>query len=132
MIRVNMKRVFGCDGERLWKIITDNRNYGWRSDLSKIEVIDDKHFIEYSKNGYPTYFTITSKKKLMEYTFDLENTNMKGKWRGIFRKLDNGNVELDFTEEMETNKIIMNLLAKFYLKRQQKRYFRDLAKEISK
>lgn len=130
MIKSNNKKEFNCDIETLWNIITDNTKYAWRSDLSKIEIIDDKHFIEYAKNNYPTYFTITSK-KLKEYKFDIENTNIKGKWIGTFKKLDNGNVLLDFTEEIETNNFMMKLLLKPYLKSQQKRYMRDLEKEIN-
>lgn len=131
MIKSNIKKEFSCDIKKLWNIITNNTNYAWRSDLSKIEVVDDKHFVEYTKNNYPTYFTITMKKEFEEYKFDIENTNMKGKWIGIFKKLDNGNVLLDFTEEVETNNFIMRLLAKIYLKRQQKRYMRDLEKELN-
>ncbi len=132
MIKSNIKKEFSCDIKELWNIITDNTNYAWRSDLSKIEVVDDKHFIEYAKNNYPTYFTITKKEELEEYKFDIENTNIKGKWIGRFKKLDNGNVLLDFTEEVETNNFIMKLLAKTYLKSQQKRYMRDLEKELNR
>lgn len=132
MIKSNIKKEFNCDIEKLWNIITDNTNYSWRSDLSKVEIIDDKHFIEYAKNNYPTYFTITSKVNLKEYKFDIENTNIKGKWIGLFKKIDNDNVLLDFTEEIETNNLIMKLLAKLYLKRGQKRYMNDLKKELSK
>lgn len=131
MIKLNIKKEFNCHIEKLWDIITDNTKYTWRSDLSKIEIIDDKHFIEYAKNNYPTYFTITSKENLKEYKFDIENTNIKGKWIGIFKTLDNGNVLLDFTEEIETNNFIMKLLAKPYLKSQQKRYMNDLEKELN-
>ena len=99
--------------------------------MSKIEIIDDKHFIEYAKNNYPTYFTIISKEKLKEYKFDIENTIINGKWIGIFKKLDNGNVLLDFTEEIETNNFVMKVLAKPYLKSQQKRYMKDLEKELN-
>lgn len=132
MIKSNMKKEFDCDKEKIWNIVTDNSNYSWRSDLSKIEVIDDKHFIEYTKRNYPTFFTITSKKKFKEYKFDMENTNMRGKWIGKFKELSNGNIELDFTEEIETNNIIIKLLAKFYLKSQQSKYFKDLEREINK
>lgn len=132
MIKSNIKKEFSCDIEKLLNIITDNTNYTWRSDLSKIEITDDKHFIEYAKNNYPTHFTITSKKNLKEYKFDIENTNIKGKWTGIFKELSNGNVELDFTEEIETNNIIMKLMAKPYLKIVQKRYMKDLEKELNK
>ena len=131
MIQSNIKKQFSCDRNKLWDIITDNSNYEWRSDLSKIEIIDDTHFVEYTKNNFPTYFTITSKEKLKEYKFDLENTNLKGKWIGIFKELPNGNIKLDFTEEIEVNSFIMKLLAKSYLKSQQKRYMRDLERALN-
>ena len=132
MIKSNIKKEFNYDKNKLWDIVTDNSNYKWRSDLSKIEIIDDTHFVEYTKNNFPTYFTITSKIKLEEYKFDLENDNLKGKWIGLFKELPNGNIELDFTEEIEVNNFIMKLLAKSYLKSQQKRYMRDLEKELNK
>lgn len=132
MIKSNIKKEFHCDIERLWNVVTDNTRYNWRSDISKIEIIDDEHFIEYAKNDYPTYFTITAKVNLKEYKFDMENTNIKGKWTGLFKKADNGNAVLDFTEEIETDNFIMKLLAKPYLKSQQKRYMNDLEKELIK
>ncbi len=132
MIKSNIKRKFNCDIETIWNIITDNRNYTWRSDLSKIEIIDDTHFIEYDKNDSPTKFTIISNKRLKEYQFDIENTNIKGKWIGLFKQLSNGKVELDFTEEIVTNNLILKLLAKPYLKSMQKRYIKDLERRLSK
>ena len=127
-----IKNQFHCDKVKLWDVITDNYNYSWRSDLSKIDIIDEKHFIEYGKNNFPTYFTITAKEKLKEYKFNLENANLKWKWIGIFKELPNGNIELDFTEEIEVKNFIMKLLAKFYLKSQQKKYMKDLEKELKK
>ena len=132
MINSNIKKQFFCDKNKLWNIITDNSNYKWRSDLSKIEIIDETHFVEYTINNFPTYFTITTKEKLKEYKFDLENANLKGKWIGIFKELTNGNIELDFTEEIEVNSLIMKLLAKSYLKSQQKRYMKNLEREVNK
>ena len=132
MIKSNIKKQFYCDKNLLWNIITDNSDYRWRSDLSKIEVVDNEHFIEYTKNSFPTYFTITTKKKLKEYKFDLENSNLKGKWIGIFNELSDGSVELDFTEEIEVKNFILRLMAKVYLKGQQKRYINDLEKELEK
>ena len=131
MIKSSIKKQFSCDKNKLWDVITDNNNYSWRSDLSKIEIIDNIHFVEYTKNNFPTYFTITSKIKLEEYKFDIENKNLKGKWIGVFKELPNGTIELDFTEEIEGNNFIMKLLAKPYLKSQQKRYMRDLEKELN-
>lgn len=132
MIKTNIRKEFNCDKNKLWDIITDNSNYSWRSDLSKIEIVDNNHFIEYAKNNFKTYFTITSKIKLKEYKFNLENINMKGKWIGIFEELPNGKIQIDFTEEIEMSNPIMKLLAKPYLKSQQKRYIKDLQKELTK
>ena len=132
MIRSNIKKQFSCDKNKLWNIIIDNSNYKWRTDLLKIEITDETHFIEYTTNKFPTYFTITAKEKLKEYKFNLENTNLKGKWIGIFKELPNGNIELDFTEEIEVKNFIMKLLAKPYLKSQQKKYMKDLEKELNK
>lgn len=131
MIKSIIKRQFNCDRNKLWEVITSNNNHSWRSDLSKIYIIDQKHFIEYDKNNFPTYFTITKREKLKEYKFDLENTNLKGKWTGLFVELDNENIELTFIEEIEVNSFIMKIFAKSYLKRQQKRYMKDLEIELS-
>ncbi len=68
--------------------------------------------------------------KLKEYIFELENTNIKGKWIGIFNEKSDGQIELDFTEEIEANNILLKLLAKTYLKKQQKRYIKDLKKAL--
>lgn len=116
MVKSIIKKQFHCDKDKLWDVITDNYNYSWRSDLSKIDIIDEKHFIEYGNNNFPTYFTITAKEKLKEYKFNLENANLKGKWIGIFKELPNGNIELDFTEEIEVKNFIIEIACKFYLK----------------
>ena len=128
IIKSNIKQEFNCSPEKVWNIVTVNSNYAWRSDLSRIEIVDNKHFMEYSKNNFPTHFTITTKDHLKEYSFEMKNDNIKGRWTGLFKRLDNNNTLLDFTEEIETSNPIMKLLAKPYLKSQQKRYLRDLAK----
>lgn len=132
MIKANIKKQFNYSVEKLWDIITDNTKFAWRSDIAKIEIIDNSHFVEYTKNNYPTYFTITFKEEFQEYHFDLENTNIKGRWIGIFKKLPNGWTELNLSEEVEVKKAIMKLLAKPYLKSQQKRYLKDLEKALDK
>ena len=132
MIKLTIRKQFKCDKEKLWNIITSNENYSWRSDLFKIDIINEKHFIEYTKNNYQTYFKITSNKKLLEYKLDFENSNLKGKWIGKFKEPSKGIIELEFAEEIEVKKLILKLLAKTYLRKQQKRYMIDLEREINK
>ena len=131
MISVNIKRQFLCDKRKLWDIVTDNKNYSWRSDVLRIDIVDDTHFIEYGKGEYKTFFTITKKEVGDVYQFELENTNLKGIWIGTFTEISSGLVELSFTEEIEVHSKVMRIFAKGYLKKQQKRYMDDLEKAIS-
>ena len=45
----NMKATFQCEIQKVWNIVTSLDNYSWRSDLDRIEVIDENRFIEYTK-----------------------------------------------------------------------------------
>jgi len=119
---------FSCDCKTAWDIVTDNENFEWRSDLSKIEIIDKSWFDEYTRDGFVTHFRITAKEP---YRFDMENQNMRGHWSGIFESCDGG-TQITFTEEVQVRKRIMNLFVKGYLKRQQARYIADLRKALAK
>ncbi len=55
----NIKAVFQSNIKNVWNIATSLENYQWRSDLSRIEIVSDKQFIEYTKDGSPTIFTVT-------------------------------------------------------------------------
>ena len=108
MARSNIKAVFENDVQTVWNVITDVKNYIWRTDLSKTEIISDKQFIEYTKNGYATTFTITLFEPYKRWEFDVENSNIKGHWIGI----------------------LMKPFVKAYLKKQQARYVKDLARKL--
>lgn len=125
----NKKVVLQCDIQRVWEVVTSLENYTWRSDLGKIEIINEKQFIEYTKEGYPTTFTITRAEPYKCWEFDMENSNMKGHWTGIFTVKD-GNTEVDFTEEVTAKKVIMKPFVKLYLRKQQELYVTDLQKAL--
>lgn len=120
-----------CDIETVWNIVTDNRNYSWRSDLTEIKIIDEKHFDEYTKNGFVTHFSITEKEPYKVYRFDMENRNMSGHWTGVFEKCESG-TRITFTEEVSVKKPIMNLFVSGYLKKQQNTYISDLKRAVEK
>lgn len=120
-----------CDIETVWKIVTDNRNYAWRSDLSKIEIIDEKHFDEYTKSGFVTNFCITEREPYHIYRFDMVNQNMSGQWTGIFESCKSG-TQITFTEEVQVKNPIMNLFVSGYLKKQQNTYIADLNRAVEK
>ena len=125
----NIKAVFQSNIQDVWNIVTSLENYQWRSDLSKIEIINEKQFVEYAKNGYATTFIITASETFKRWEFDMENSNMKGHWTGIFTEKD-GHTEIDFTEDVTAKKLIMKPFVKAFLKKQQELYVSDLRKAL--
>ena len=123
------KAVFQGDLHMVWDVVTSLENYQWRSDLSRIEVVNEKQFIEYTKDGYATTFTVTVFEPYERWKFDMENSNMKGHWIGTFTER-NDQTEIDFTEDVTAKKLIMKPFVKGYLKRQQERYVSDLRKAL--
>lgn len=120
---------FENDVQTVWNVITDVKNYIWRTDLSKTEIISDKQFIEYTKNGYATTFTITLFEPYKRWEFDVENSNIKGHWIGIFTQKGE-KTEIDFTEDVTAKKVLMKPFVKAYLKKQQAKYVKDLARKL--
>ena len=111
----NTKAVFQSRVSKVWETVTSLDHYTWRSDLSRIEIVNDRQFIEYTKEGYATTFTITVTEPCRRWEFDMENDNMSGHWTGIF--IQRGDqTEIDFTEEVTAKKFLMKPLIKPYLK----------------
>ena len=128
MVTSNIKALIPSELRQVWDFVLDIENYtAWRSDLSKTEVISDEQFIEYTKDGYPTTFTVTLVEPHRRWEFDMENSNMKGHWIGIFTARGD-KTEIDFTEQVEAKKLLMKPFVKSYLKKQQAQFVADMMK----
>ena len=127
----NIKALIPGELQKVWDLVLDIENYGaWRSDLSKTEIISDKQFVEYTKDGYPTTFTVTLVEPYRRWEFDMENSNMTGHWTGIFTAKGD-ETEIDFTEQVEAKKLLMKPFVKSYLKKQQIQFVADIMKNFS-
>ena len=102
--------------KKVWDTVTSLDQYEWRSDLSQIEIINEKQFVEYTKDGFATTFTITVSEPCKRWEFDMENSNMKGHWVGIFSEID-GQTEIDFTEDVTVKKFALKPFVKGFLKK---------------
>jgi len=125
----NRKAIFHCEVQKVWDVVTSLTEYGWRSDIDKIEVLSEIDFVEYTKDGYATTFTITAAEPWQRWEFDMENDNIKGHWTGLFFQ-ENGKTTVDFTEDVTAKKAWMKPFVKGYLKKQQARYMEDLKKVL--
>ena len=130
MATSSIKALIPGELHKVWELVLDIDNYGvWRSDLSRVEVISDRQFIEYTKDDYPTTFTITLVEPYRRWEFDMENSNMTGHWTGIF--MDKGSkTEIHFTECVEVKKWLMRPFVKSYLKKQQAQFVADIRKAL--
>ena len=126
----NIKARIPGELQKVWDFVLDIENYAsWRSDLSKTEVISDKQFIEYTKDGCPTTFTVTLVEPYKRWEFDMENSNMKGHWTGVFTAKGD-ETEIDFTEFVESKKLLVRPFVKMYLKSQQAQFVADISKAL--
>ncbi len=89
--------------EDVWQMVTDLRHTAWRSDLSRVEERGPRSFVEYTREGFPTQFTVTCAEPFQRWEFDLENANLRGHWVGTFARAAGGTA-LCFTETVEVKR----------------------------
>lgn len=130
MAIVNCKAVLPADISRVWEIVTSPERYSWRSDLGKTEVLSGEKFVEYTKDGYATTFTVTNTEPCRRWEFDMENSRMKGHWTGIFAQAGE-QTEVDFTEEVTAKSLLLKPFVKPFLKKQQGLFLADLKKALA-
>ena len=114
----------------VWNTVTSLTDDAWRSDVQKIEPLTATQFREYSPSGISTLFTVTQFQPPNLWAFDMENDTFSGHWVGRFTALSNGQTELNFTESVTLKKRLPRWLVQFYLRRQQRRYCRDLCRQL--
>ena len=78
MATSNIKALIPSELRQVWDFVLDIENYAaWRSDLCKTEVISDKQFIEYTKDGYPTTFTVTLIEPCRDGSIDVKSQRIR-------------------------------------------------------
>ena len=125
----NIKAILQYDIHKVWEVTTTVEQYTWRSDLDRAEVLNEKQFVEYTKEGFATTFTITVTEPYKRWEFDMENENMTGHWTGLFTAKGES-TEIDFTEEITAKKFLMKPFLKPFLKKQQAQFVSDLEKAL--
>ena len=133
MMTSNTKVMVPCDIHKVWETILAVENHHmWRSDVSKREVIDEKQFIEYTKNGYATTFTVTAAEPYRKGELELENRHVKGHCTVAFSS-KGGETEIDMTASVSAKQLFMravgrSVFERTYLEREQARFVTDLEK----
>ena len=93
MTTSNIKAVLRHDIDHIWKTVSAfERYHTWRKNVSKTEKIDEKQFIEYTKEGYSTTFRITASEPNKSLSLDMENNHVKGHWTIAFMQIGRAHV----------------------------------------
>ena len=88
----------------MWRTVTSLTDYAWRSDLAKIERLDDTQFVEHTQSGAATLFRVTQTQPPHLWAFDMENDYFSGHWTGRFTALGDNCTELDFAKDITLKK----------------------------
>ena len=59
MKRIDMQVDFKSDVEKVFNVVSNIEDCSWRSDLSRVEKVDDNKFIEYDRKNRATKILIT-------------------------------------------------------------------------
>ena len=135
MTTSNVKAVIQCDIEKVWETVSAvERYHTWRSDVGKTEFLDEKHFTEYTKNGYSTTFTVTKVEPHRRWELDVENSHTKGHWTIVFTS-KGSDTQIDFTASAEAKQLSVRPVGKSvfeqtYLKKEQTQFVTDLKKAL--
>ncbi len=129
MAIANCRAVLPADVSRVWETVTSPERYSWRSDLAKTEILNDRQFVEYTKEGYATTFTVTREEPCKRWEFDMENSRMKGRWVGVFTQAGD-RTEIDFTEDVTAKSVLLKPCVKRFLKKQQALFIADLKRAL--
>ena len=124
---------FKSDIKTVWDVVTNNNDYKWRSDIERIDIIDNGNtFIEYTPNGISTKFTITKKSLYNRYEFNMENKNFTGFWIGDFSEIEKGGTKIIFTENILIRNPVIKVLSYLFmdLKKMQNTYILDLKRKL--
>ena len=133
MTTTNIEVMIPCDIHKVWETISAVENYHtWRSDVSKTDVTDDKKFVEYTKNGYATAFTVTVAEPYSHWELEMENSQVKGHWSGVFTSKD-GETEIKITacvsaKGLSLRPVGQSVFEKVYLKKELEQWVMDLKK----
>ncbi|NLY20659.1 MAG: hypothetical protein GXZ08_05210 [Tissierellia bacterium] len=115
----------------VWEVITNKEDYSWRSDLEKIEIVDETKFIEYHKSGNKTVFIIVDKIPYEEYRLNIFHDKFTGEWVAKLKEKSDGTT-IEIYKKIEMTDKLTELMSymSINMKMEQKIYIRDLKKKL--
>lgn len=112
---VSRQSVFDVSPEILYKIVTDNSDWNYRSDLKDIRIIERQGDIEVweevAKNGNVVRFKTMDKSPYTFYSFDMESKVFSGYWTAEFKTTSEGKTLFIATEYIRVRNPFLRTLS---------------------
>lgn len=133
MAEINMEILVRRDMQTVWEMLQAVEGYpAWRRNVSRVEVINEKQFIEYTKDGYSTTFTVLTSEPSSRLELDVENSHIKGRWIGTFIPSGNETVmkvtASGTAKQLSSRPIGKGVFENVYLKKELEQFAEDLKK----
>jgi len=125
---------FSSDLKTVWDVVINNEDYEWRSDISKIEILDGgESWIEYSHKNDSTTFKTIAKNKNKEYSFSMYNAIFTGQFISKFQNSPCEGGKVEFIETISIKSPILKPLSYLFFDLQgfQNKYIYDLKKKLN-
>lgn len=98
--------------EKVWDVIADKKRYNeWQTQLDKVEVTDEKNWVEYPKNSpEPLKFSVAADERpaKMEFHYTMGDS-FSGHWKGEITPTATG-VKLKTTDSYATDGMLTTIL----------------------
>ena len=98
--------------DKVWQVLTDKKRYTeWQTQLERVEITDDQHWIEYPKDTpEPLLFRLAndSRPSSMEFSYTMGSA-INGHWKGEIAPIANG-VRLRTTDSYKTDSWLMKIM----------------------
>ncbi|GGJ95757.1 SRPBCC family protein [Parabacteroides faecis] len=129
---------YNASPEKVYNALTNNADYGYRSDLEEIVIIEENDGIEVwdeiAKNGSVIRFRTAHKKPYSLYEFDIVRGNgFTGHWKGELKATSTGGTHFTSTETIRMKNPFLKVLSRlfFNLEKFMHTYQNDLRVKLS-
>ncbi len=129
MAEATMKIMLPYPVETVWQVVTDVRNYGWRSDVMHAKVINENQFVEVDREGVRTVYTVVDYATKRRWELDLDNDSIHGRWIATF-EADGLHTVFTIEEELMAKKMIVKPFLKSNVSKRVSTYMEDLKRVL--
>lgn len=135
---VSRKGHFNVPPEVLYEIVTDNKNWQYRTSLKDLVILENNNgfevWDEITKEGAVIRFTTTEKHPFSFYSFNMESKMFTGHWTGEFTNDGKGGTIFTATEYIRVKNPLIKALSyiSFNIGKLMDDYQHDLQQKVNK